>query len=299
MDQGISATPKRTSTSRGTCQVYHVASFLSLKQWYSCTPERGPVNAFSTEFWKAYGNLFDSLTKDGYDVRAVVLSSAFPKIFTAGLDREWLYSLSPGHFYPDYHTVSEASVLGSNSADSSRDNARASLQTRKTLLAFQHAVGAPERAPFPVIAAVHGHVIGLGVDLISACDIRYAASNSIFSVKVGAPVFPCYFHAPKFLDFLLLPLDSAGSWYWFSPWYRFSFVSPKNYRQSISCPRTHLYCSAIFGQWSRETGSGVQSCSRRPWRGSEVGFGTSKAHSDKESDCCIKFKTFVNTFSGS
>lgn len=204
MDQGISSIPTRTSTSRGTCQVYHVASFLSLKQWYSCIPERGPVNAFSTEFWKAYGNLFDSLTEDGYDVRAVVLSSTFPKIFTAGLDREWSYTLSPGHFYPDYHTVNEASVLGSNSTDSSRDNARASLQTRKTLLAFQHAIGAPERAPFPVIAAVHGHVIGLGVDLISACDIRYAASNSIFSVKVGAPVFPCYFHAPKLLGFLLL-----------------------------------------------------------------------------------------------
>ncbi|KAF8800995.1 Delta2-dienoyl-CoA-isomerase [Phlegmacium glaucopus] len=126
---------------------------------------RGPVNAFSTELWRAYGKLFDSLTEDGYDVRAVVISSAFPKIFTAGLD------------------LHEASVLGGDGADSSRDNARASIQTRKTLLAFQHAIGAPERAPFPVIAAVHGHVIGLGVDLIAACDIRYAASNSTFSVK--------------------------------------------------------------------------------------------------------------------
>lgn len=81
--------------------------------------------------------------------------------------------------------VHEASLLvGGDSTDISRDNARASLQTRKKLLALQHAVAAPERAPFPVIAAVHGHVIGLGVDLISACDIRYAASNSTFSVKV-------------------------------------------------------------------------------------------------------------------
>ena len=49
---------------------------------------RGPVNAFSNEFLQAYSKLFDSLVEDGYDVRAVVLSSAFPKIFTAGLDRE-------------------------------------------------------------------------------------------------------------------------------------------------------------------------------------------------------------------
>ena len=83
-------------------------------------------------------------------------------------------------------TVHETSILGGgDSTGSARDNARASLETRKKLLAFQYAVAAPERAPFPVIAAVHGHVIGLGVDLISACDIRYAASNSSFSIKVG------------------------------------------------------------------------------------------------------------------
>ena len=97
-------------------------------------------------------------------------------------------------------TVHEASIIGSDGTDNSRDNARASLQTRKKILELQHAVAAPERAPFPVIAAVHGHVIGLGVDLISACDIRYAASNSAFSVKVsggGVNHFVQFFFAPK------------------------------------------------------------------------------------------------------
>lgn len=56
---------------------------------------------------------------------------------------------------------------------------------RKKLLEFQQAIGAPERCPFPVIAAVHGHVIGLGVDMISACDIRYAAADSKFAIKVS------------------------------------------------------------------------------------------------------------------
>ena len=88
-------------------------------------------------------------------------------------------SYSFGHFCGS-STVHEAKFQGGGD-----DSARASLQIRKKVLAFQHAVAAPERAPFPVIAAVHGHVIGLGVDLISACDIRYAASNSAFSVKVG------------------------------------------------------------------------------------------------------------------
>ncbi|KAF9523150.1 Delta2-dienoyl-CoA-isomerase [Crepidotus variabilis] len=127
--------------------------------------EKAPVNAFTTEFWRAYGDLFDSLTRDGYDVRAAVLSSAFPKIFTAGLD------------------ISAASALADDGAAQGRDNARAALQTHKIILEFQHAIGAPERAPFPVIVALHGHVIGLGVDIIGACDIRYAASNAVFAIK--------------------------------------------------------------------------------------------------------------------
>lgn len=126
---------------------------------------RAPVNAFSTEFWTAYGKLFDSLVEDGVDCRALVVSSAFPKIFTAGLD------------------LNDANSLGGNGVDTSRDSARASFATRNEMIRFQRAIGAPERAPFPVIVAVHGHVIGLGVDMISVCDIRYAASNSSFAIK--------------------------------------------------------------------------------------------------------------------
>lgn len=48
---------------------------------------RGPVNAFNVEYWKAYGKVFADLVADGFDVRVAVVSSVFPKIFTAGLDR--------------------------------------------------------------------------------------------------------------------------------------------------------------------------------------------------------------------
>ncbi|KAF5309764.1 hypothetical protein D9611_013577 [Ephemerocybe angulata] len=126
---------------------------------------RAPVNAFSQEFWQSYGRLFDSIVEDGLDVRAAVVTSVFPKIFTAGLD------------------LGDAGSLGSDGADTTRDGARSSLAMRKKLLEFQYAIGAPERCPFPVIAAVHGHVIGLGVDMISACDIRYAAADSNFAIK--------------------------------------------------------------------------------------------------------------------
>lgn len=65
------------------------------------------------------------------------------------------------------------------------DPARSSLALQARLFRFQQTIGKPEKCTFPVIAAVHGSVIGLGVDLISACDIRYAADNSSFAIKVG------------------------------------------------------------------------------------------------------------------
>jgi delta(3,5)-delta(2,4)-dienoyl-CoA isomerase len=68
--------------------------------------------------------------------------------------------------------------------DSISDPARRVYRTRNHMLAVQRAINSPARCPFPVIAAVHGPVIGLGIDVISACDVRYAASNAVFSIKV-------------------------------------------------------------------------------------------------------------------
>ncbi|KAJ7453259.1 Delta2-dienoyl-CoA-isomerase [Mycena galericulata] len=125
---------------------------------------RKPVNAFSVEFWTEYGALLDRITNEGRDVRALVLSSAIPKLFTAGID------------------VGDLSKE-ETAADSTIDAARKSLGTHRHLKAFQHEIGAPERCPFPVIAAVHGLVVGLGIDIISACDIRYAAEAAQFTIK--------------------------------------------------------------------------------------------------------------------
>jgi len=75
------------------------------------------------------------------------------------------------------NSVAEMENFGSESA-------RRAYFTRNYILACQRAINAPKRCAFPVIAAVHGAVIGLGLDIISACDVRYAASNAIFSIKV-------------------------------------------------------------------------------------------------------------------
>ncbi|KAK6984876.1 delta-2 dienoyl-CoA isomerase [Favolaschia claudopus] len=121
---------------------------------------RTPVNAFSSELWADYGALMDRITHEGRDVRALVLSSALPKVFTAGID-----------------------IADLGAGPPAADNARKSLATHTHLKEFQHAIGSPERCPFPVIAAVHGLVIGLGIDIISACDIRLAAEGTQFTIK--------------------------------------------------------------------------------------------------------------------
>ncbi len=145
---------------------------------------RPPVNAFNSEYWKAYGRLFDDLIEDGYDVRALVLASSFPTVFTAGLDSTCdaflVYYLLPTHIL-----VKDAVTLNQETSTSTtHDPARTALSMHKLIQKFQQAITSPERAPFPVIAAVHGLVIGLGVDIMCSCDVRYAAEGTTFAIKV-------------------------------------------------------------------------------------------------------------------
>jgi delta(3,5)-delta(2,4)-dienoyl-CoA isomerase len=50
----------------------------------------------------------------------------------------------------------------------SPDGTRCSLALLRDIKEFQQAIDAPERCPFPVIVAVHGHVLGFGIDIVSA-----------------------------------------------------------------------------------------------------------------------------------
>ncbi|KAI0069737.1 ClpP/crotonase [Panus rudis PR-1116 ss-1] len=121
---------------------------------------RPPVNAFNEAVWTEYGQVFDRISQQP-TIRAVVLASSFPKVYCAGID------LSAFQELKTYD----------------QDPGRRALQTRQHVLAFQHAISATERCPYPVIAAVHGIALGLSVDIVTACDIRYAASNTTFAVK--------------------------------------------------------------------------------------------------------------------
>ncbi|KAF7318162.1 Delta-2 dienoyl-CoA isomerase [Mycena chlorophos] len=128
---------------------------------------RKPVNAFSNEYWRAYGALFQRLATEGRDVRVAVVSSGIAKMFTAGIDFAAAGDIAQGG-------LSDVEAL---------DGARASLSFHADIEEYQRAIGSPQRCSFPVIVAVHGLVLGLGVDIVSACDIRYAAETAQFSIK--------------------------------------------------------------------------------------------------------------------
>ncbi|KAI0736029.1 ClpP/crotonase [Earliella scabrosa] len=120
---------------------------------------RNPVNALHQLFWTELGDVFDKLGEEPA-VRVVVLASALDKLFSAGID---------------------FSSLPAPSTD--LDPARRALQLQRVLTSFQASISAIERCPYPVIGATHGLAIGLAIDILAACDVRYAASNAVFSIK--------------------------------------------------------------------------------------------------------------------
>ncbi|KAK1654261.1 enoyl-CoA hydratase/isomerase [Colletotrichum phormii] len=121
------------------------------------------LNAFSEPVWREFATVFDRLSHDP-DVRAVVLSGAGDRAFSAGLD------------------VQDAvnSPLG---ADLGGDPARYATNMRRHITEFQDAIAAVERCEKPVVCVLHGISIGIAIDISCCADVRIAARNTRFAVK--------------------------------------------------------------------------------------------------------------------
>ena len=131
-------------------------------------------------YWREYGAAFERIAEDP-TVRVIVVSSALEKAFSAGIDRALRCVDSPPRLSNTRlctHTVSDLFAIPRHT-----DPARRALLTRTYIRDFQRAISAPTRTPQPVIGAIHGVAFGLALDLLSALDVRLAASDTSFSIK--------------------------------------------------------------------------------------------------------------------
>ncbi|CAI7615249.1 unnamed protein product [Penicillium palitans] len=124
-------------------------------------PER--LNAFIEVMWENMAQIFNKLSSDPR-VRAIVLSGAGEKAFTTGLDVK-------------------AASEGLLSSDAKADPARKAAVLRRHITAFQDCITAVERCEKPVIVALHGFSLGLGIDLSTATDVRLCSRDTRFGVK--------------------------------------------------------------------------------------------------------------------
>jgi enoyl-CoA hydratase len=118
------------------------------------------LNTMTPEFWRELPEIVTGIS-DEASARVVVISST-GRHFSAGMD---LSVFADGQLHAD--------------AEAGRRQAR----TRSTAKALQWSFTALEKARVPVIAAVQGGVIGGAVDLVTACDLRYASADAFFCVQ--------------------------------------------------------------------------------------------------------------------
>lgn len=125
-------------------------------------PEK--ANSMILAFWRELPAAIDKISNDAA-ARVIVLSSE-GKHFTSGMD---------------------ISVFMEGGLDGDAKNAHVSAEAfRHKVRTLQDTFSCLERARQPVLAAIQGGAIGGGVDLVSACDCRYASADAFFCIQETA-----------------------------------------------------------------------------------------------------------------
>jgi enoyl-CoA hydratase len=131
-------------------------------------------NAMGPAFWDDLSSAMTDVAADT-NVRAVVVAARGPH-FSVGLDLKAMAGLLTG---------GEARGPGRDGGDGARPPSMAvrAVAARAGVKRLQQSISSVADCPKPVLAAIHGYCIGGGVDLASACDIRLASADAIFSVR--------------------------------------------------------------------------------------------------------------------
>ena len=124
------------------------------------------LNTLHRPLWHAIPEAVATLDRDP-EVRAIVLAGR-GKAFCAGID---LVDHAPA-------------LAGGGSLSGIEGSAVAKRrQLYDDIRAYQRTASCFADTNKPVIAAVHGACIGAGMDLITACDLRLASADAVFSVR--------------------------------------------------------------------------------------------------------------------
>ncbi|MEH0935372.1 enoyl-CoA hydratase-related protein [Micromonospora psammae] len=123
----------------------------------------GTGNAMGATVWRRLPDLVAEL-EDDERVRAVVLRGAGDR-FTVGLDLRW--------YLTHYRRLTRHGT--------GHPDVRARLLAEAA--AMQRALDAVAASRLPFVAAVHGGCVGAGLDLVAACDIRFASADAFFSLR--------------------------------------------------------------------------------------------------------------------
>ncbi|CAN5747680.1 crotonase/enoyl-CoA hydratase family protein [soil metagenome] len=116
-------------------------------------------NALCADMWEEIPDAVAELSAAG-DVRVIVVAGRGPS-FTVGIDLDMLMSLQP----------------------QGRSQTEAKMAVYQEIKRLQGTMTSFADSAKPVVAAVHGYCLGAGIDLITACDIRLASADAVFSVR--------------------------------------------------------------------------------------------------------------------
>jgi enoyl-CoA hydratase len=120
------------------------------------------MNSMIPEFWREFPEIIRDID-DNARARAIVISST-GKHFCAGMDL----------------TVFSG---GTSGAGAKQERGRAGANMHRAVKEIQKTFNILEEARVPIIAAIQGGCVGGGVDLSSACDIRYCSADAFFVVQ--------------------------------------------------------------------------------------------------------------------
>ncbi len=124
------------------------------------------LNAMAHDFWVDFPNIVEALGADP-EVRVLVVAGK-GRAFTVGID---VVAFGPA--------LASGTITGEPAGSGAADRMATYHQIKRMQRTFSSLADCPK----PVVAAIHGWCVGGGVDLITACDIRLAAADAVFSVR--------------------------------------------------------------------------------------------------------------------